>query len=169
MAKFNVGDRVRVKPLDYFSEDEQVWAVDVAGEEFTVTSIRDWMDGLSRYYLDDTHNYTYCEDWLELVAKAPLKVKVRKATTRKCINSVANGVLRHNHADMVNHPPHYTNGGIECIDAMRASQGDDAVMNFCVCNAFKYIFRAKNKNGLEDLKKAHWYIDYAIRLADKQD
>ena len=169
MTKFNVGDRVRVKPLDYFSEGEQAWAVNVAGEEFTVNCIKLLSDGEPLYYLNDDCGYVYDDDTLELVAKSPIKVKVHRAKSQKEINSVANKVLRHNHADMVNHPPHYTNGGIECIDAMRASQGDDAVMDFCVCNAFKYIFRAKNKNGLEDLKKARWYVDYAIQLAEKQD
>ena len=39
--------------------------------------------------------------------------------------------------------------------------GTEAVTYFCLCNAFKYMWRYKNKNGLEDLKKAQWYMDYA--------
>lgn len=61
--------------------------------------------------------------------------------------------------DMVNSPPHYINGGIECIDAMIASQGTTAVKDFCLCNAFKYIWRTKNKNGIEDIDKAIWYLN----------
>ncbi len=61
--------------------------------------------------------------------------------------------------DMVNNPPHYTSGGIECIDAMIASQGTAAVKDFCLCNAFKYIWRTKNKNGIEDIDKAIWYLN----------
>jgi len=64
-----------------------------------------------------------------------------------------------NQIDMVNSPPHYTNGEIECIDAMIASQGIDAVKNFCICNAFKYIWRTKYKNGIEDINKAIWYLN----------
>jgi hypothetical protein len=65
--------------------------------------------------------------------------------------------------DQVNHPAHYTRGGIECIDALEAAtidlQGIEAV---CTANAIKYLWRWKNKNGLEDLKKARWYIDKLI-------
>lgn len=60
--------------------------------------------------------------------------------------------------DSVNHPTHYTNGGIECIDAMEAAFGKEAVSNFCICNAFKYLFRHNLKNGKEDIEKAEWYL-----------
>ena len=67
--------------------------------------------------------------------------------------------VKETHTDMVNSPPHYANGGIECIDAMVASQGPTAVKDFCLCNAFKYIWRTKNKNGIEDIDKAIWYLN----------
>lgn len=60
--------------------------------------------------------------------------------------------------DVVNHPKHYTNGAMECIDEMILLFGKEAVKHFCVCNAWKYRYRANNKNGDEDLKKADWYI-----------
>ena len=67
--------------------------------------------------------------------------------------------------DMVNHPPHYETNGIECIDAMRASQGDRAVKDFCVCNAFKYIWRSSHKGSeIQDLEKAVWYLNKAIEI-----
>lgn len=68
--------------------------------------------------------------------------------------------------DNVNHPYHYANNpkGIECIDAMEAGLGKDAVMDFCLCNAFKYIFRTQKKNGLEDVKKAIWYLNKFVSL-----
>ena len=67
--------------------------------------------------------------------------------------------------DLVNHPPHYE-GNIECIDAMQEVIGKTGVANFCVGNAFKYIWRCtkKHKSPIEDLKKAKWYIDKAIEL-----
>lgn len=70
--------------------------------------------------------------------------------------------------DKVNHPSHYTQGGIECIDAMEAALGKQVVMDFCLGNAFKYIFRCKNKNGLEDVKKANWYLNKLIELTEEQ-
>lgn len=64
--------------------------------------------------------------------------------------------------DPVNRPAHYTSGGIECIDAMAAAFGDEAVKDFCLCNCFKYLWRHRNKNGVEDLKKARWYLNRLI-------
>ena len=58
----------------------------------------------------------------------------------------------------VNHPSHYNQGGIECIDAMVAAYGKEAVENFCLINAFKYVWRNRDKNGFEDIDKAIWYL-----------
>lgn len=66
--------------------------------------------------------------------------------------------------DNVNHPKHYETGKFECIEVMIETQGIEAVKSFCLCNAFKYLYRAKNKNGNEDLKKAKWYIDKLLEL-----
>jgi len=58
------------------------------------------------------------------------------------------------------HPDHYKKEtSLECIDAMKIMFGDAAVADFCICNAFKYIWRWKNKNGKEDLHKAKWYLN----------
>lgn len=66
--------------------------------------------------------------------------------------------------DVVNHPSHYETGKFECIEVMEETQGKEAVMNFCLCNAFKYLYRHKRKNGIEDVKKAKWYINKYIEL-----
>ena len=66
--------------------------------------------------------------------------------------------------DMVNHPSHYTQGGIECIDCIKsATVGKVGIESFCVGNAIKYLFRYEEKNGIEDVKKARWYIDRLIK------
>lgn len=59
--------------------------------------------------------------------------------------------------DPVNHPSHYTNhpSGVECIQITEH-------MGFCLGNAVKYIWRADLKNGVEDLRKAKWYIEREI-------
>lgn len=59
----------------------------------------------------------------------------------------------------VNHPEHYNQGGIECIDAMISAFGKEAVAHFCIVNAFKYVWRASDKNGIEDIDKAIWYLN----------
>ena len=64
------------------------------------------------------------------------------------------------------HPDYYNSGDIECIDAMIASQGVDDVRAFCVCNAFKYIWRHQGKNGIEDIKKAIRYLNKYVELGN---
>lgn len=65
--------------------------------------------------------------------------------------------------DMINQPPHYNHGSIECIDAIAAATGElkglDAV---CTANAIKYLWRWKFKNGVDDLRKAEWYLKKLI-------
>jgi hypothetical protein len=60
----------------------------------------------------------------------------------------------------VNHPSHYTQGAIECIDAIKeATKGLFGIEAVCTANIIKYVWRWKFKNGLEDLDKASWYLD----------
>lgn len=60
--------------------------------------------------------------------------------------------------ETVNHPNHY-NSGMECIDEMLLIFGKEATEHFCLLNAWKYRYRAIDKNGKEDLEKSHWYIN----------
>ena len=65
--------------------------------------------------------------------------------------------------DLVNHPPHYTQGGIECIDAIRASMSKEQFLGYCKGNSLKHQWRYEAKGGVEDLKKAKWYLDRMIQ------
>lgn len=66
-------------------------------------------------------------------------------------------------SDNVNHPEHYTQGGIECIDAIKAATvSKTGIAAVCVANIIKYVWRYESKNGLEDLNKAKWYLDRLI-------
>lgn len=67
--------------------------------------------------------------------------------------------------DNVNHPSHYqTKNGLEVIDIISAATEDcNGMEAVCIGNAVKYLCRWKKKNGLEDLKKARWYIDRLIK------
>lgn len=71
--------------------------------------------------------------------------------------------------EKVNHPDHYNADGYECIDVMLHVFGLEAVLNFCHLNAFKYYWRYKKKNGLEDIKKAQWYVNKEIELQEAAD
>lgn len=62
-------------------------------------------------------------------------------------------------------PSHYKDScSIECIESMIIAFGAEAVYDFCICNAYKYVWRYKNKNGNEDLFKAKWYVDKAEEI-----
>lgn len=60
--------------------------------------------------------------------------------------------------DMVNSPPHYNDGEIECIDAIEASMTKEAFRGYLKGNMLKYLWRYENKGGKEDLDKANWYL-----------
>lgn len=65
----------------------------------------------------------------------------------------------------IDHPAHYA-GKIECIDAMLETMGRDDVRAFCLCSAFKYLWRCKKKHETptEDVKKAAWYLGKYLEL-----
>lgn len=66
----------------------------------------------------------------------------------------------HDEKDMVNHPQHYNrDGAIECIDEMITVFGKDIVACFCLCNVWKYRYRASDKGHEEDLSKSDYYMD----------
>ena len=69
--------------------------------------------------------------------------------------------------DMVNHPPHYqSDNGVECIDAIRAALGRDGFVAYAKGNCIKYLWRDKH-DQLEDMKKAAWYLERAIKEMEK--
>lgn len=65
--------------------------------------------------------------------------------------------------NMVDHPSHYTQGGVECIDAIKAATVNlTGIKSVCTGNALKYIWRWHEKNGTEDIRKAIWYLNRLI-------
>ena len=59
--------------------------------------------------------------------------------------------------DVVNHPPHYNNGKIECIEAIEAMLTHEEFIGYLRGNSLKYRWRFRYKNGVQDLDKADWY------------
>ena len=66
--------------------------------------------------------------------------------------------------DMVNNPSHYNQAGVEAIDAIRAATGE-GFEYYLQGNILKYLWRYRYKNGVEDLKKAEWYLKVLIEDA----
>ena len=110
-------------------------------------------------------DFTACEDceyYLLSVDNEPCRSCVRSGVFYKFIpkNPPKTG-------EEINHPTRYAGGKYECIDVMTDVFGVDAVKSFCKLNAFKYLWREQNKNGVEDLKKCAWYLDKLIELSDQ--
>ena len=77
--------------------------------------------------------------------------------------------LKYDRDDKVNSPTHYNSGGIECIDAIKASMTAEEFKGYLKGNTEKYIWRYAYKNGLEDLKKAKVYLQWLIDNVEKDD
>ena len=93
-----------------------------------------------------TDHYFYAADVLEVAAERESKKSVPAPTPEVC---------------SITRPAHYNQGNIECLDAMVEAFGEDAVRTYAKINAFKYLWRSEYKNGMEDLKKAIFYLTYA--------
>ena len=71
--------------------------------------------------------------------------------------------------DAVNHPSHYTDGGIECIEAIESALTNEEYRGYLKGNIQKYVWRERHKGGTESLKKARWYLDRLIQLDEAQN
>lgn len=102
-----------------------------------------------------------CRECIESTVKGaipskyePLQIKKLEPTAQK---------------DPVNHPAHYETGKFECIEVMIEVFGVEAVQNFCLCNAFKYLYRCDRKGKkLEDIKKSQFYVNKYIELEESK-
>lgn len=68
--------------------------------------------------------------------------------------------------DMVNHPPHYGTGKIECIEYIEDFLTEEEYIGYLRGNIAKYLHRWRYKSGIEDLKKAEWYGSRLIKVVD---
>ena len=90
--------------------------------------------------------------------------KVIEGALLKPTPQYCNDGLPPNGPDTVNHPQHYTNGGIECIEAIKASMTKQDYAGYLKGNCIKYLWRYKDKGGVESLKKCEWYLTRLIEL-----
>ena len=153
--KYKIGDKVRVKNLDPDKYHESL--IDYVGEILTINKIFN----NNSYYVNE-NVWIWDEDMLEPVEENEDISRdlieghnFTKATvTLKELQEIKNNV---------DHPKHYTNGKHECIDIIedvtKELKGLEAV---CTANVIKYMWRWKLKNGVEDLKKARWYLNKLI-------
>lgn len=96
-------------------------------------------------------------------------IKKRRAEARRVNEAIkaegrASMKIVNDAADAVN-PSHYKGEGIECIDYIKQTMSTEAFLGYLEGNVVKYRHRYRNKNGIEDLRKARWYLD---RLIEEQ-
>jgi hypothetical protein len=87
----------------------------------------------------------------------------------KEIESGSMKVIDKTRDDMVNDPPHYNTGSIECIDAIQAALTPIEFRGYCKGNNLKYTWREHYKGEDEDLKKAAWYLDRLLQSIDDDE
>ena len=75
------------------------------------------------------------------------------------VNDVVNAV--------VNKPAHYRHGGLECIEAIEGSMSREEFHGYLKGNIEKYVWRYRYKNGVQDLRKARWYLDRLISALEE--
>ena len=71
--------------------------------------------------------------------------------------------------DLVNNPPHYNKGEIECIDAIEAMLTHEEYVGYLRGNSLKYRWRFRYKNGIQDLEKAKWYEQRLMEILKQNE
>ena len=113
-------------------------------------NIDDFLEKIERVKRENEGDFNDILDGLK-------QYSTRKSGSGKDFNACEN--------DNLSHPKHYqSSNGVECIDAIESATEDlTGLEAVCTANVLKYIWRWKRKNGLEDLKKARWYLDKLIK------
>ena len=102
--------------------------------------------------ITDDYNLTVAKDTF-ISHIHDLKTRLTRKQAKKELNEILD------QSDNVNHPSHYKQGNIECIDAMRQQFTKEEVSAFCKLNAFKYLWRSNHKGThQQDIDKANWYL-----------
>ena len=116
-----------------------------------------------KYYAMSIDNGNFASKFTE-VTKEAYEKQCEIDETEKDLEELCMGHEEYEEESNI-HPKHYQLCSLECIDTMLMSYGGQVVYDFCMCNAFKYIWRHENKNGKEDVEKARYYVDKAIEIS----
>lgn len=147
---FKKGDKIRNKNGSTFSNGKMV---------ATVNRPHDNGNGV---WLEDTGTWVFYGD-IEKVPTGGIFTGDLQigGTTIKRVNG---GVAFTTPTDNVNNPAHYTQGGIETLDFIKAKLTKEAYKGFLQANIIKYVTRYEHKNGVEDLQKAEFYLRELIKV-----
>lgn len=133
------------------------------------------MSEIAKYYCPYCkHKYdisNYCDSCREIIncsfANGDLKSMSNYEPDENILSKITSGTESTD--DPVNHPNHYqTKSGLETIQVIEAfTDGLEGIEAVCTANVIKYICRWKKKNGLQDLKKAQWYLNKLIKHVEE--
>lgn len=146
----------------HLSIDTQLAALDAFKSVLPAEDMTADQCGTCRFGENDCEDWPCieCVDYDEWMPHRAVRVKTRESGTTSEEEPPAK-------PDMVAHPPHYTAGKVECIDAIEsaihAMQGERA---FLTGQVIKYCWRWPMKGGVEDLRKAAWYLDRLSRFVE---
>lgn len=158
-----VGDKVRVK--DVLTEGAKI-------DGFTVTSVMAALSNKEAHIEKVRENgsyrlsiawsgYEWSEGMLELIESAPEDNTYVPLNPERLVVMTPEEHEAAHHSDMVDHPAHYNKRGIETIELIK--NGVEDFPSYCAGNIIKYVSRYPHKNGVEDLKKARWYLERLIK------
>ena len=180
--KFKVGDKVRIKDANDISYIGKIGVIEEISSS-TPHSCKLTIDGKKGSWWN-----AWLFDMLELVEEKSCdncgnKIK-NKRECQVCTTAILNEVKQTpNHwvpieeemsdvtkeNDLVNHPSHYTQGKYEVIDIIEDATKDlKGIQAVCDANVLKYVLRWPYKNGIEDIKKARWYLDRLIKEVENE-
>lgn len=107
-----------------------------------------------------------------------IKGKIYKIDGDRCLIDSEEGIIQttidrvvllNSFDDNINHPHRYTKGKVECIDAIEAAVCDlKGIEAFCTGNIIKYSWRWKEKEQVDSLKKAEWYLNHLIKVVERE-
>ena len=147
MSKFKIGDKVEIVSLE--NTQKAYGGVSFISPVGTVSEVV-WINNDEVEISEDSYSY-HVKDFKLLKDEEILQTEL-----------VEDWVVQQVEVDNVNSPNHYASQSIECIVAMEAMLSKEEFIGYLRGNIFKYQWRYKQKNGLEDLKKAQWYQNKLI-------
>lgn len=115
----------------------------------------------------DCHNTTgvyiyFKKRWGEIISKPEVKEVEKERSSLFFEEMKERGIILKNNIN----PSHYSSGKIECIDAIESALSPEEFKGFLRGNIIKYNWRCMKKNGVEDLKKAQWYLNRLIKTLE---
>ena len=107
------------------------------------------------------------DEWNEVARKWEARQQMEDQDSYKQIRAKIKEDEKNHSA--IHNPPHYNQGTIECIDAIAAMLSDEEFIGYLRGNSAKYRWRFRQKNGIEDVKKAEWYESRLKRFMEKHN